>query len=115
MNFDEIKNLNFSVFGAKNKINGEFHLHGDVIISSQIEGQINMLDEGKITVEREGSIEGILYCHDLEVFGTIKGHIKASGQVTIRSSAEISGNLQAERLSIFPGAILNIEGHTSEL
>jgi cytoskeletal protein CcmA (bactofilin family) len=115
MNFQDLKNLNFCVLGSKSKIKGELSLCGDITISSQIEGQINMLDGGKVTIEREGFLDGIIYCQDLEVFGTIKGHIKAEGNVVVRSSANISGNIHAQNLTIYPGATLNIEGHTQEL
>jgi cytoskeletal protein CcmA (bactofilin family) len=115
MDFHDLKNLNFCVFGSKSAIKGELNLQGDITISSNIEGQINMLDDGKITIEREGHFDGIIYCQDLEVFGTVKGHIKAEGSVIVRSSAEVSGNIHAQNLTIYPGAVLNIEGHTQEL
>jgi cytoskeletal protein CcmA (bactofilin family) len=115
MDFHELKNLNFNVFGSRCDFKGEFNLRGDTTISSKIEGQINMVDEGKITIEREGEVEGILYCHDLDIFGKLNGHVKANGRVVVRSSADVSGNIQADQLTVYPGAVLNIEGHTKEL
>lgn len=115
MDFHDLKNLNFCVFGSQSEIKGELFLKGDITISSKVEGQINMLDQSKVTIEREGIVEGIIYCYDLEVFGEIKGHIKAEGNVVIRSSATVSGNIHAQNLTIYPGAVLNIEGHTQEI
>lgn len=110
----DFKKQNYTVIGINNSIDGELKLTGDAIIHSKITGTITMFGEGNLILERTSEFEGTIYCNDIEVFGNIKGSIKSSGILTIRSSASISGNISAKKLSIYPGAILNIEGHTED-
>lgn len=114
MTENDFKHFNFTVLGTDSRIEGELTLAGDTIINSDIQGTISMKNESALTFEREGSIEGIVNCHDLEVFGKIQGTINASGVVRIRSGAIVAGVVNAKSLSVFPGAILNIDGHTVE-
>jgi cytoskeletal protein CcmA (bactofilin family) len=110
----DFKKQNYTVIGINNSIEGELKLTGDAIIHSSIKGTITMFQEGTLILERNSSFEGTIYCNDIEVFGEVKGTIKANGKLTIRSSASISGNIQAKQMSVYPGAILNIEGHTDD-
>jgi cytoskeletal protein CcmA (bactofilin family) len=105
------KNLNYTVLGANNKIVGDLEMQGDTIIHSQIEGTITIKDTSNLIIERKAKIDGTIYCHDVEVFGKVFGNIYAEGKLTIRSSAEVSGVIKAKKLSIYPGAILNMEAH----
>jgi len=114
MQVTEFKKQNYTVLGTKNIIEGDLKFHGDTIIHCKVTGTISMVDDAKLIIERPAQFDGIIYCKDVEVFGEIKGTIKASGTVTIRSSANLSGNIQANKLSVYPGAVLNIEGHTEE-
>lgn len=114
MNELDFKKLNFSVIGKGCEVLGDLKFTGDTLITCNIKGTITVVDAAKLTLERGSSIEGDVYCHDIEVFGSLKGSIKSSGKLTVRSSAEISGNIQAKEISIYPGAILNVEGHTLE-
>lgn len=114
MNNIDFKTFNFSVIGAECSLKGDVTLSGDSLIAGHIEGSVTLVKSGKLTIERDSKIEGNVYCEDLEVFGTIEGSIQSTGSVTIRSSAYISGKVEAKKLSIYPGAILNIEGHTPE-
>lgn len=108
----EFKKLNFSVLGKKSNLEGSFNFDGDTIINGSLKGTITMVNESKITFERESCIEAQLYCHDVEIFGSFSGSINASGTLIVRSSAELSGKIKAHKLSIYPGAQVNMEGET---
>ena len=73
-----------------------------------------MQDEGHLIFERTAKFEGTIFCKDMEVFGEIKGTVKAAGTLSIRSSASVSGNIQAGKLVVYPGAVLNVESHTQD-
>ena len=113
MKNSDFKNLNFSLLGKDSELDGDFNFSGDTLINCKMKGKINIIGEGKLTFERESSFEGNIYCKDIEVFGSIKGTVDASGTMSIRSSASVSGTINAKNLSIFPGASINMEGHTS--
>lgn len=114
MQESNFKDLNFSILGKKSNFTGKFNFSGDTLLNCQINGDITMLDNGKLTLERETIFEGNIYAGDIEVFGKVYGSITASGTLSIRSSAEISGVMKAKKMSIYPGAIVNMDGHTSE-
>ncbi len=105
------KNLNYTVLGANNKIVGDLEMQGDTIIHSHIEGTITMKDTSRLIIERKSTIDGTIYCFDIEIFGKVYGNIYSEGKLTIRSSAEVSGVIKAKQLSVYPGAILNMEAH----
>ncbi len=110
----DFKKQNYTVIGINNSIEGDLKLTGDALIHSSIKGTITMFQEGTLILERDSSFEGTIYCNDIEVFGSVKGTIKANGKLTVRSSAFVSGNIQAKQMAVYPGAILNIEGHTDD-
>lgn len=114
MNELGFKKLNFSVLGRDCEFIGELRFKGDTLVNSKIDGTISVVDEGKLTIERNAIINGEVYCHDVEVFGEVQGMIRATGKLIVRSSAVVSGNIEAKSISIYPGAVLNIEGHTPE-
>ncbi len=110
----DFKTLNFTLLGKDSLFDGNLTLSGDVIIAGTFKGQLNIEDSGKLTLERDAKVEGIIQCDDLEIFGHFKGTIQSSGTVSVRSSADVSGRLKSNKLSIYPGASLNIEGNTEE-
>ena len=114
MDDNKFRNLNFSLLGKSSELNGDFSFQGETYINCRVEGKITMQDEGKITIERGASVKADIYCHDIEVFGDFEGSINAFGTLTARSSAFISGKVKAKKISIFPGAEINMEGHTEE-
>jgi len=111
---NDFKKQNYTVIGINNSIEGDLNLTGDTIIHSKVKGTITIFGDGKLVIERTSEFEGTIYCNDIEVFGIVKGSIKSAGALTIRSSANISGNISAQKMSIYPGAVLNIEGHTDD-
>jgi len=114
MDKKDFKNFKFTILGAQCKLKGEFHFRGDVFINSSIEGTIKMIDQGNLVFERGSSFDGTIYGHDIEIFSDVKGTIQSTGTLTIRSSANVSGNIRSKNLIVYPGAILNIEGHTED-
>ncbi len=110
MNQTDFKHLSFTILGKDCEYEGDLRLRGDAIVDSKVIGSIVMLDEGKLVVERDASIEGSIYCQDIEVFGNIEGSISATGSLTVRSSGRVSGKVSSANLSVYPGAVLNIEG-----
>lgn len=106
----DFRKLNFSVLGQGCEYEGDIKLKGDSIIDCKITGSITMLDDSKLIIERDAYIEGTIYCKDIEVFGELNGTVNASGSLTVRSSGKVSGKISAANLSVYPGAVLNIEG-----
>ena len=102
----------FSLFGKGSKIKGSFYLRGLTRLSSSVEGEIVMEDDEDLSIEREGEVNGLIKCYNLNIYGKFEGEVEAKGKVTIYPSATFSGKVNAEAISIHPGARINMEGHT---
>ena len=113
MNKNNFKTFNFSVLGKGTQLEGDLKFEGDTILNCITKGSITMLNKSKVVFERDSIIEGDVFCHDIEIFGSFSGSLNASGTLSIRSSATLSGKVKAQSMSIFPGAKVNIEGETS--
>lgn len=111
MNELTFKSLEFTLIGKDCEYTGDIKTKGDTIFNGKVKGSITVMDNSKIVIERDAYIEGNIYCKDIEVFGIVNGSINSAGSLTIRSNAKVFGNIHAQKMSIYPGAVLNIEGH----
>ena len=114
MKESEFKKLNFSILGNKSRLEGTFQFSGDTLLNCNVSGDLTMIGEGKLTLERSCRFDGNIFCHDIEVFGEVSGSVNAAGTLSARSGSSVSGVINAERISISPGAIINMEGHTKD-
>src|SRR6476620_8808104 len=96
----DFREFHYNMLGSRSKIVGDLVLFGDTIITSQVEGSIEVQDDGKLILERGSQIKGKVKAIDLEIFGEVIGEIECSGLVSIRSSAEVTGTIKAGRLVI---------------
>jgi|1048.fasta_scaffold124114_2 cytoskeletal protein CcmA (bactofilin family) len=108
----DFKNFQYNVIGSKSVIKGNLELSGDTIISSFIEGSIEVKDKGQLILERGSLVKGKIKASDLEIYGSFEGEIDCSGLVSIRSSAQVSGQIKSHRLVIYPGAIVEMQAHS---
>ncbi len=108
----DFKKLNFSILGEHSQLEGDLKFEGDTLINCHVKGTITIIDQGKLTLERSAKVEGEIYCHDIEVFGEFRGTLNSSGVLTVRSSGVLSGRINAQNMSVYPGAQINMEGHT---
>jgi cytoskeletal protein CcmA (bactofilin family) len=108
------KNQNYTVIGINSLIEGDLTLFGDVIIHSKIKGTITVNDSGKIILERGSLVKGSINCQDIDVFGKVEGNINSTGTLAIRASANVSGTIKCTKLTVYPGAILNMEAHAED-
>lgn len=114
MNEHDFKNFNYNVLGAKSYVKGDLVITGDSIITSTIEGSIEVKEAGKLVLERGSFIKGKISAIDLEIFGKVEGEIECSGLVAIRSSAQVIGSIKSARLVIYPGAVVEMTANSLE-
>ena len=112
MNEQDFLTFNYNVLGAKSRLTGDLILAGDSIITTSVEGSIQMLEAGKLILERGSFIKGKIDAIDLEIFVEVQGEINCSGLVSIRSSAKVTGSIKCNRLVIYPGAIVEMTAHS---
>jgi cytoskeletal protein CcmA (bactofilin family) len=109
----DFKEFHYNMFGARSKVKGDLVLYGDTIITSWVEGTIEVQDNGKLILERGSQVKGKVKAVDLEIFGEVEGEIECSGLVSIRSSAQVTASIKAGSLVIYPGAI--VEGRSNSI
>ena len=115
INDQDFRQFQYNILGAKSKLTGDIILSGDSIITSFIEGSVEVIDSGKLVLERGSFIKGKIKAVDLEIFGQVEGDIECSGLVSIRSSAQVTGSIKSSRLVIYPGAIVEMTASSQEL
>jgi cytoskeletal protein CcmA (bactofilin family) len=113
-NEHDFRQFNYNVLGMKSKLVGDLTLSGDAIITSTVEGSIEVMDTGKLVLERGSYVKGKIKAIDLEIFGQVEGDIECSGLVSIRSSAQVSGTIKSARLVVYPGAVVEMTASSQE-
>lgn len=109
--FKEKSKNTLDVTKEQNKIAQGTTFKGDIASkgSFRIEGQIigNIITEGKVVVGETGYIEGTLNCDSADFEGKFSGQMKINSILSLRSTAQIEGEVETEKLSVEPGAVFN--------
>lgn len=86
-------------------IKGDIIADGDIRIDGNLNGNIEA--KGRLVIGPKGKVEGEINCNNVEVSGYMKGKINVSDLLTMKTSAEINGDIVAGKLSVEPGAIFS--------
>ncbi len=112
--FSDKKQSNTSLLepgASQNRINEGTHIKGDITskgffrIDGIIEGTVTT--PSKVVLGKNGVITGNLSCENADIAGSFNGNLKVSGLLTLRSSANIKGDVVVGKLSVEPGAMFN--------
>lgn len=112
--FSDKKNTNTtpSEPGAnQNRINEGTHINGDITskgffrIDGVVEGTVST--PSKVVLGKNGVIKGNLSCENADIAGDFSGNLNVSQLLTLRSSANIKGDVVVGKLSVEPGAAFN--------
>ena len=108
----DIREQEYCFLGKGSRFKGEIHLQGSTHLACQLEGNVFMDGDKTLTIDQTGYVEGNLKCHDVEIFGKVKGKINSSGKVTVFPSGEVEVELHSQGLVVHSGAVVNINGQT---
>lgn len=92
--------LNVIVEGSK--ITGDFIAESNVRIDGEIQG--NVTSSSKVVVGQSGYIHGNLICEEADVEGKIEGTLKIESLLTLRSQANVTGEISTTKIQIEEGA-----------
>ncbi|MCL7752374.1 polymer-forming cytoskeletal protein [Polaribacter sp. Z022] len=91
---------------AKNTtIVGEIKSDGDFRIDGNLDG--NLITNGRVIIGVDGFIKGKVEATNADIEGKFSGELLVSNTLTIKSTADISGDVVIGKLSIEPGASFN--------
>ena len=99
----ETLSQSINIISESTSIKGDITSEGDIRIDGQLIGNIEA--KGRLVIGPKGRLEGEINCSTIEVSGYIKGKIKVSELLTMKSSAKINGEIIANKLSVEPGSL----------
>lgn len=87
------------------KLVGKISTDTDFRVDGQVEGDI--ISKGKVVIGQNGLLKGSVSCTNAEIIGTIVGNLQISDTLTLRSSAQINGDVKTKSLVVEPNAVFN--------
>lgn len=94
-----------TLFSSDFAFKGSIHSEEVVLVQGKIEGSIDSSVE--IYVSKRACIEADITAKNVITYGTIRGAVRAKDAVEIYESAEITGDIEANKVAIEKGALLN--------
>ena len=65
--------------------------------------------KGKVVIGSTVFVDGSLSCNSADIEGQVKGKIIVTDTLSLRSSANVNGDVQIGKLAVEPGAIFNAQ------
>ncbi len=91
---------------AKNtSVVGDISSDGDFRVDGKIEGTIKT--SGRVVIGQEGNVTGTIDCTNADIEGTFSGKLIVDQTLSLKSTANISGEVTLGKLSVEPGAAFN--------
>lgn len=109
--FNEKKGASTSAVGERNIIAkntslvGDISSDGDFRVDGKIEGTIKTT--GRVVIGKEGMVIGTIECTNADIEGNFSGQLIVNDVLSLKSTADISGEVTLGKLSVEPGAAFN--------
>lgn len=97
--------LERNVIGKKTTIVGDIHSEGDFRIDGTLEGSIRA--EGRVIIGKDGLVKGLIHCTNADIEGEVSGDLSVSDMLSLKSTAQIQGEVVIGKLTVEPGASFN--------
>ncbi|MFH1253773.1 MAG: polymer-forming cytoskeletal protein [Candidatus Uhrbacteria bacterium] len=87
------------------KVDGDFVSDGPVVIDGEVNGSVKTL--GHLEVGSTAKIEASVSAGEAVIAGKVSGNLTVTGKLDLLESSVVDGDIEAEVLSVAPGAKLN--------
>ncbi len=94
-----------NVIAKKSIFTGDVTSEGDFRIDGTLEGTLKT--KGRVIIGAEGVIIGNVHAENADIEGKFSGELLVANVLSIKSTANISGDVVVGKLSIEPGASFN--------
>lgn len=84
------------------EIKGSLKFTNDLVIDGRIEGEVT--SEGSLTVGENACVKGEIKTRSCIIFGKVEGNVTVTDRCELKNTAELIGDVKANRLSIEEGA-----------
>lgn len=98
-------NMDRNTIAKNTTIKGEIISEGDFRIDGNLEGDLKT--NGRVIIGSGGVVTGTIDALNADVEGTFSGQLNVEKILTIKVSANISGDVIVGKLSVEPGATFN--------
>lgn len=105
-------NKNADIQGnSQNRIAQGTVINGDITSEAgfRVDGKIigTLTTRAKVVIGKDGLIEGTLECSNADIEGSFSGNLIVEGLLSLKSTAQIDGDVTTSKLSVEPGATFN--------
>jgi cytoskeletal protein CcmA (bactofilin family) len=87
-------------------IKGDLSGNEDLVIEGKVEGKID-LPNNRLTIGAGGQVQAQVHAKNVVVVGRVAGNVSASERLEIQASGIVEGDVEAPRLVVAEGAVLN--------
>lgn len=102
---EEFDSATINLIGAGTTINGDVNSNGDIRINGLLTG--NLTTKGRVIIGETGKIIGEINCKSAEILGFVEGKLFASDSLSMKSTANITGEIVVGKIAIEPGCKFN--------
>ncbi len=85
---------------------GELSGDEDLEIDGQVEGNVDLKNH-QLTIGPNGNLKAEVSAKSIIVIGKVKGNLAATERIEIQATGVVEGNVQAPRMNVQEGAVLN--------
>ena len=106
-----------NVIARNTSLVGDIKSEGDFRIDGTLEGTLKTL--GRVIIGVDGFVKGNVEATNADIEGKFSGQLQVSKTLTVKATANISGDVSISKLSVEPGATFNatcaMKGSVKEL
>ena len=103
MNYNVVDSENTTIIREDASFQGKMVFDGNVMVNGKFNGEI--ISTGELTVGSGGLVEGVIQIGTINIYGEVRGNIKAKQKIVINASAVVKGDIEAPSLVIQDGAV----------
>jgi len=94
-----------NIIGKDTSFVGDIKSEGDFRIDGNVKGTIKT--KGRVVIGREGAVDGNIECTNADIEGKFSGNLIVDQLLSLKATANISGEVILDKLSVEPGATFN--------
>jgi cytoskeletal protein CcmA (bactofilin family) len=91
-----------NLVGKGTVFEGTVRAENDVRASGQVIGTLQV--QGKAMIAESGSVDGEIIATNADIAGRVQGEIEIEERLVLKSTAQVDGNIQTDRLVVEEGA-----------
>lgn len=104
-NMSKATTMERNILAKNTTLVGDLSSEGDFRIDGTLEGTLTT--KGRVIIGQDGVVKGTVDCENADIEGKFSGDLKVNTMLTIKATANISGDVVIGKLSVEPGASFN--------